>query len=142
MSNFAEIAAQARNSGFVASASIFGLPNVISLLLIRRYVTDNVLRQEFRILRDLVWKRSPPDIFAPLTGTDAREDKFEILGIGRDLDCSDWLQETGTSYWVNAEVQNMQPLGGFEVEFVTIDETNPLVRNLTVRRKPDERKYQ
>jgi hypothetical protein len=141
---FAKIAQKARDCSFAGTADSFGLTNVVSLLLVRRFATDGVSRQEVRSVDNLIWKKASPATFAPTMandGTEAREDEFTISGIPRNADFSDWLQATGTSYWVNAEMREGQVFGGTEVEFVTIDENNPLVYILTVRRKPNERKF-
>lgn len=130
--------------GFARSAQAFGLPNVISLLLVRRFVVEGVSRQETRLVNNLTWKKAPPKTYSPESvnyGTEAREDEFTISGIPRHVDFVDWLQATGTSYWVNGEIRDDVVFGGTEVEFVTIDENNPLVLTLTVRRKPDERRF-
>lgn len=142
--SFAKIAQKARDCSFAKTADGFGLTNVVSLLLIRRFKTDGVSRQEVRSLSNLIWKKASPSTFAPSMsndGTEAREDEFTISGIPRNLDFGDWLQATGTSYWVDAEMRDGRVFGGTEVEFVTIDENNPLVYILTVRRKPDERRF-
>lgn len=141
---FAKIAQKARDCSFAKIADGFGLTNVVSLLLVRRFATDGVPRQEVRSVHNLIWKKSSPTTFSPSMsndGTEAREDEFTISGIPRNLDLGDWLQATGTSYWVNAEMRDGRVFGGIEVEFVTIDENNPLVYILTVRRKPDERRF-
>lgn len=142
--SFAKIAQKARDCSFAKTADGFGLTNVVSLLLIRRFVIDGVSRQEVRSVNNLIWKKVSPSTFSPTMandGTEAREDEFTISGIPRNLDLSDWLQATGTSYWINAEMRDGRVFGGIEVEFVTIDENNPLVYILTVRRKPDERRF-
>lgn len=141
---FNSIARQARNCGFANSAAAFGLPNVVSLLLVRRFAIDGASRQETRTIRNLIWEKKPPKTYSPDSaggGVEAREDEFTISGIPRDFDAVDWLQATGTSYWVNGEMRDGAVVGGTEVEFVTIDENNPLVFQLTVRRKPDERRF-
>ena len=141
---FAKIAQKARDCSFAGTADRFGLINVVNLLLVRRFTTDGVSRQEVRSASSLIWKKASPTTFTPamLTdGTDARNDEFTISGIPRNVDFGDWLQATGTSYWVNAEMRDGRVFGGTEVEFVTIDENNPLVFVLTVRRKPDERRF-
>lgn len=141
---FAKIAQKARDCSFAKNANSFGLTNVVSLLLIRRFVIDGVSQQEVRSISNLVWKKASPSTFSPVMandGTEAREDQFTISGIPRNLDLGDWLQATGTSYWVNAEMRDGRVFGGTEVEFVSIDENNPLVFILTVRRKPDERRF-
>ena len=141
---FAKIAQKARDCSFAKTADGFGLTNVVSLLLVRRFKIDEVSRQEVRSISNLIWKKASPSTFSPTMandGTEAREDEFTISGIPRNLDLDDWLQATGTSYWVNAEMRDGRVFGGTEVEFVTIDENNPLVYILTVRRKPDERRF-
>ena len=141
---FTKIAQKARDCSFAGTADRFGLINVVNLLLVRRFTTDGVSRQEVRSASNLIWKKASPATFAPTMstdGTDARNDEFTISGIPRNVDFGDWLQATGTSYWVNAEMRDGRVFGGIEVEFVTIDENNPLVFVLTVRRKPDERRF-
>lgn len=141
---FTKIAQKARDCSFAGTADSFGLTNVVSLLLVRRFATDGVSQQEVRSVSNLIWKKASPKTYGPeMTndGTEAREDEFTISGIPRNFDLGDWLQATGTSYWVNAEMRDGRVFGGTEVEFVTIDENNPLVYILTVRRKPDERKF-
>lgn len=141
---FTKIAQKARDCSFAGTADSFGLTNVVSLLLVRRFTIDGVSRQEVRSVNNLIWKKSSPATFAPSMsndGTEVREDEFTISGIPRNVDFTDWLQATGTSYWVNAEMRDGRVFGGTDVEFVTIDENNPLVYILTVRRKPDERRF-
>jgi hypothetical protein len=141
---FAKTAQKARDCSFAKTADGFGLTNVVSLLLVRRFITDGVSRQEVRLVSNLILKKASPSTFAPTMandGTEAREDEFIISGIPRNVDFGDWLQATGTSYWVNAEMRDGRVFGGTEVEFVTIDENNPLVYILTVRKKPDERRF-
>ncbi len=141
---FAKIAQKARDCSFAQTAENFGLTNVVSLLLVRRFTIDGVSRQEVRSVSNLIWKKASPSTFAPTMpndGTEAREDEFTISGIPRNVDFADWLQATGTSYWINAEMRDGRVFGGMEVEFVTIDENNPLVYIPTVRRKPDERRF-
>lgn len=141
---FAKIAQKARDCSFAKTADSFGLTNVVNLLLIRRFAIDGVSRQETRLVKNLVWKKASPAIYNPgmaNDGTQAREDEFTISGIPRNVDFGDWLQATGTSYWVNAEMRDGRVFGGTEVEFVTIDENNPLVFILAVRKKPDERRF-
>ena len=141
---FAKIAQKARDCSFAGTADRFGLINVVNLLLVRRFTTDGVSRQEVRSASSLIWKKASPTTFAPTMstdGTDVRNDEFTISGIPRNIDFGDWLQATGTSYWVNAEMRDGRVFGGTEVEIVTIDENNPLVFILTVRRKPDERRF-
>ena len=141
---FAKIAQKARDCSFAKTANNFGLVNVVSLLLVRRFTTDGVSRQEVRSVGNLIWEKASPKTYGPEIandGTLAREDEFIISGIPRNVDFSDWLQATGTSYWVDAEMRDGRVFGGIEVEFVTIDENNPLVFILTVRRKPDERRF-
>lgn len=142
--SFAKIAQKARDCSFAGTADSFGLTNVISLLLMRRFTTDGVSRQEVRSVGNLIWKKASPTTCNPSMasdGTEAREDEFTISGIPRNVDISDWLQATGTSYWVNGEMRDGRVFGGTEIEFVTINENNPLVFILTVRRKPDERRF-
>jgi hypothetical protein len=141
---FARIAQKARDCSFARTANGFGLTNVISLLLVRRFTTDGVSRQEVRSASNLIWKKASPKTYGPEMandGTQARDDEFTISGIPRNVDFGDWLQATGTSYWVDAEMRDGRVFGGTEVEFVAIDENNPLVFILTVRRKPDERRF-
>jgi hypothetical protein len=141
---FAKIAQKARDCSFAGIADSFGLVNVVNLLLVRRFTTDGVSRQEVRSVSNLIWKKASPKTYGPETandGTQAREDEFTISGIPRNVNFGDWLQATGTSYWVDAEMRDGRVFGGTEVEFVTIDKNNPLVFILTVRRKPDERRF-
>lgn len=141
---FTKIAQKARDCSFAGTADGFGLTNVVSLLLVRRFTIDGVSRQEVRSVSNLIWKKASPATFVPTMsndGTEAREDEFTISGVPRNVDFSDWLQATGTSYWVNAEMRDGRVVSGTEVEFVTIDENNPLVYILTVRRKPDARRF-
>ena len=141
---FAKIAQKARDCSFAKTADSFGLTNVVNLLLVRRFTTDGVSRQEVRSVSNLIWKKASPKTYGPEMandGTEAREDEFIISGIPRNVDFADWLQATGTSYWVNAEIRDGRVFRGTEVEFVTIDKNNPLIYILTVRRKPDERRF-
>lgn len=141
---FNSIAQQARNCGFASSANLFGLPNVISLLLVRRLADGGISKQEIRTIKNLIWEKSSPKTYSPDSAggeVEAREDEFTISGIPRNFDAVDWLQATGTSYWVNGEMRDDSVVSGTEVEFVTIRENNPLVFELTVRRKPDERRF-
>lgn len=139
--NFTAVSQHFKSLSLFQVANRFGLPNVISLLLVRRYVVEGETRQEYRSIPNLVWDQTSPKTYGVVQGVDAREDEFKILGIPRNIDFVDWLQATGTSYWINAEMKASKVFGGFEVEFITLDSNNPLIYSLTVRRKPDERRF-
>lgn len=142
--SFNEIAGHARQIGLASVAGKFGLPNVVSLLLVRRFSKNGISKQETRNIPNLIWQKSPPKTYSPDSASgevESREDEFKILGIPRNFDATDWLQATGTSYWINGEMRGEQIVGGTEVEFIAIDENNPLIFTLTVRRKPDERRF-
>ena len=78
-----------------SNASLFDLPNVISLLLVRRFSEGGVSRLEKRDILNLVWEKTPPKTYSPEQAggaAEAREDEFKISGIPRDFDAIDWLQ--------------------------------------------------
>lgn len=138
MTNYQELAQHFHLSSLKNVADLFGIQNVISLLIIRKAIIEGSPVLEWRKLENLIWIETPPKTYS-VAGIEVRENQYKILGVPNNLDFIDWFQSTGVSYWVNAELREFEVYDGFEVEFITIEMNEPLCFNLTVRRKPDNR---
>ena len=117
--------------------------NVVSLVLLRRYAGENGDRHEkIRQIDNLVIEKYDPSQFSTdFSRLRVKNDTFKLFGISKQLSL-DWLQATGVSFWVEAQVINGQVVGGWEGEFVTLDrKDNPLTYILFLKKKPDETQY-
>ena len=126
-------------------ANRFGLDDsIVSLVLVRRFADSKGGKYEEKLqLDNLALKKVNPAQYSPeFSKITAKEDRFELTGINKSLSL-DWLQATGVSFWVEAQLINNNVVGGWEAEFVTFDRDgkNPLVYTLFLRKKPDERRF-
>lgn len=142
MADFASDCRWIRTESLSGFADGFGLSNVVSLLLIREYHDGEETRRESLTIPNLIMQVELPKTYRGNYEVEVREDRLILSGIpflvGRE-----WLEATGTSYWINGVlIDSDEVRNGFEVEYVALNETsNPLCRSLIVRRKPDERRF-
>lgn len=141
--NLQRICRDIRSKSAANIASIFGLDgHVVSMVLSRRFTDANGKKYEEKIqLDNLVLKKENASQYSPkFSNVTAKDDSFELTGIDKSLSL-DWLQATGVSFWVEAQLINNRIVGGWEGEFVTLDRKNPLAYTLFLRKKPDERRF-
>lgn len=131
-----------RDQSLTSFAGNFGLASVVSLLLIREYYDGEQNRRESLIIPNLVMRANEPRQYKTDFEVTAREDLLTLSGIPFSVG-RDWLEATGTSFWVNSILtDNDEVKNGFEVEYVSLNDTdNPLAWILQVRRKADERRF-
>lgn len=143
MSDFASDCRWIRDNSLATFAGNFGLASVVSLLLIREYHDGEQTRRETLVIPNLVIKPTSPRTYRTDFEVEAREDLLNLSGIPFSVG-RQWLEATGTSFWINGFLTNDDEVKhGFEVEYVSLNETdNPLCWSLTVRRKPDERRFE
>ena len=132
-----------RSQSAARFANHFGLKdNVVSVVLVRRFADDNSKKyEEKKQLDNIVIKKHNPSQYSPdFASIKAKEDRFELIGINKSVGL-DWVQGSGVSFWVEAQIINDRVIGGWEAESVTVDKANPLNYSLIIRRKPDERRF-
>jgi hypothetical protein len=84
-------------------------------------------------------ERVPPSLASSFNGVQQiKIDDLQVFGISRKYP-REWIVGTGISYFVDATLLYEQVRGGFECEFVSIEEL-PLSWNLILRRRADERR--
>lgn len=142
MSDFASDCRWVRDNSPAAFAGNFGLASVVSLLLIREYHDGEQKRRETLTIPNLVMRTERPTQYRTEFEIEAREDVLVLAGIPATVGRS-WLEASGVSFWVNGILTDDDTVkNGFEVEYVSLNEAdNPLTWSLTVRRKPDERRF-
>lgn len=143
LSSWAGISEDVRQNYSQANlAGNFGLSNVVSLLLIRRYRDKNGNpHQEFLELPNLVYTVSDPSTTQSMSGVEVENTQIEVVGISKTVD-RDWLSATGVSFWLNAKLVNGAIVGGQEYQFLTFNDSSPITWSISLQRKPDERRFE
>lgn len=122
-------------------AGNFGLSNVITLVLVRRYRDSNGNpHQEILEIPNLVLTISNPASGQSMSGIEIENSEIQIEGISKTIS-RDWLSATGVSFWLGSKVINGVVEGGQEYQFVTINDTSPTAWSITLQKTPDERKF-
>ncbi|ALF52241.1 hypothetical protein ACX27_04245 [Nostoc piscinale CENA21] len=118
----------------------FGIPTARSLIIQRRFQEDGRLKIEyFAVEPKPIIDRVPPAIASAFnTDLQIKIDDLQVSGISRKYP-REWIVGTGISYFADAQLLLDRIVGGFEAEFVSIDEL-PLTWNLILRRRTDERR--
>ncbi|MEW6494503.1 MAG: hypothetical protein AB1589_18600 [Cyanobacteriota bacterium] len=125
-------------------AGAFGISTARSLVIQRRWVapTEGKTRVDYLDINPKpIIERVPPAIAQAFNGVgqiQIKIDDLQINGITRHYP-REWIVGTGISYFVDSQLLMDRVIGGFEAEFVSIDEL-PLTWNLILRRRPDERR--
>jgi hypothetical protein len=137
--NFVEQMVQLRDAIAPLGAE-FGIATSRSLVISRREVNQEaILIQFLEVLPQPIIERVPPSMATNFNGTQQiKIDDLRVFGVSRKYP-REWVVGTGISYFVDATLLHEQARGGFECEFVSIEEM-PLTWNLILRRKPDERR--
>jgi hypothetical protein len=117
----------------------FGIPTCRSLIISRREINDVAISIEFlEVLPQPIIERVSPYVATNFNGTQQiKIDDLQVYGISRKYP-REWIIGTGISYFVDATLLHQQIRGGFECEFVSVEEM-PLTWNLILRRRADER---
>ncbi len=124
-------------------ADVFGI-TARSLVIQRRWLAPGEEKTRIDYLEidpKPIIERVPPSIAQAFNGSQQIQikiDDLQISGITRRYP-REWVVGTGISYFVDAQLLLDRVIGGFEAEFVSIDEL-PLTWNLILRRRPDERR--
>jgi hypothetical protein len=118
----------------------FGITTSRSLIISRREVNQqSILIQFFEVLPQPIIERVPPSMATNFNGNQQiKIDDLRVFGVTRKYP-REWIVGTGISYFVDATLLHEQVKGGFECEFVSIEEM-PLTWNLILRRRADERR--
>ena len=123
-------------------AGAFGIPTARSLVIQRRWVALGDSGVDFFLIDPKpIIERVPPYIAQAFNGNQQIQikiDDLQVSGITRRYP-RELIVGTGISYFVDSQLLLNQVIGGFEAEFVSIDEL-PLTWNLILRRRPDERR--
>lgn len=117
-------------------AGAFGIPTARSLIIQRR---EKNRSEYLEISPKPIIDRVPPFLAQAFnTSQQIKIDDLQVSGITRRYP-REWIVGTGISYFVDAGLLLDRIVGGFEAEFVSIEEL-PLTWNLILRRRPDERR--
>lgn len=118
----------------------FGIPTARSLVIQRRFQGEGKARIDYlEIDPKPIIERVPPSIAQAFNSNQQiKIDDLQISGISRKYP-REWVVGTGISYFVDSQLLLNRIVGGFEAEFVSVDEL-PLTWNLILRRRPDERR--
>lgn len=121
-------------------AKELGMATSRSLVISRRVVGESSLKIDFlEISPQPIIERVSPKQATNFNGTEQiKNDDLQIFGISRKYP-REWIVGTGISYFVDAVLINNQIRGGFECDFISIEE-QPLTWNLILRRRTDERR--
>lgn len=123
-------------------AGAFGIPTARSLIIQRRWLPtdEEKMRVDYlEVQPNPIIDRVPPSIAAAFnTNLQVKIDDLQVSGISRHYP-REWVVGTGISYFIDAQLLMDRIVGGFEAEFVSVDEL-PLTWNLILRRRPDERR--
>jgi hypothetical protein len=125
-------------------AGAFGIPTARSLVIQRRWVAPGEGKTRIDYLEidpKPIIERVPPYIAQAFNGNQQIQikiDDLQVSGITRNYP-RELVVGTGISYFVDSQLLLNRVIGGFEAEFVSIDEL-PLTWNLILRRRPDERR--
>lgn len=122
-------------------ANCFGLDNICTLIIIRRYRIDGKPQQDLYEIKNVYINYNSPSTSNAITGIEVANNEFKLEGISKELRL-DEICSTGVSYWLNAELKDGIAIGGIELEFVDLINDNPLCWSLSVRRKPDDRRFE
>lgn len=117
-------------------ASAFGIPTARSLIIQRR---EKSRSEYLEIEPKPIIDRVPPSLAQAFnTNQQIKIDDLQVSGITRRYP-REWIVGTGVSYFIDAQLLLDRIVGGFEAEFVSIEEL-PLTWSLILRRRPDERR--
>jgi hypothetical protein len=117
----------------------FGISTCRSLIISRREINGQAILIEFlEVSPQPIIERVSPYTATNFGGTQQiKIDDLQVSGISRQYP-REWIVGTGISYFIDATLLHRQVKGGFECEFVSIEEM-PLTWNLILRRRADER---
>lgn len=117
-------------------AGAFGIPTARSLIIQRR---ERGKTEYLEVDPKPIIDRVPPNLVQTSNSNQQiKIDDLQVSGISRRYP-REWIVGTGISYFVDAVLLLDRISGGFESEFVSIEEL-PLTWNLILRRRPDERR--
>lgn len=117
-------------------AGAFGIPTARSLIIQRR---EKGKSEYLEIDPKPIIDRVPPSLAQAFnTNQQIKIDDLQVSGITRRYP-RECIVGTGISYFIDAQLLLDRIVGGFEAEFVSIEEL-PLTWNLILRRRPDERR--
>ena len=118
----------------------FGIATSRSLIISRREINgEAILIQFLEVFPQPIIERVPPSMATNFNGIQQiKIDDLRVFGISRKY-AREWVVGTGISYFIDASLLHEQVKGGFECEFVSIEEL-PLTWNLILRRRADERR--
>lgn len=120
----------------------FGIPTARSLIIVRRWLNEGAEDMSVGYLEispKPIIERVPPSLASAFNSNQQiKIDDLRVSGISRHIP-KQWVVGTGISYFIDAQLLLDKVTGGFEAEFVSIDEL-PLTWNLILRREPDERR--
>lgn len=121
-------------------AADLGIPTARNLIIRLQAREEGKLQwQIFKIEPTPIIERSRPrDGVAFESGLRTKDDDFMVYGISRKYD-RELIIGTGVSYFVDGEIIGGELVGGIECELSSVEEL-PLTWNLTLTRKPDERR--
>ncbi len=121
-------------------ASEFGISTSRSLVISRRVLGGEKFQiQYLEIEPKPIIERVPPSLASSFNSNQQiKIDDLRVFGVSRKYQ-REWIIGTGISYFVDAQLLGDKVSGGFEAEFVSIEEL-PLTWNLILRRRPDERR--
>lgn len=123
-------------------SGVFGIPTARSLIIRRRWLPpgEESMRVDYlEVNPQPIIDRVAPSLAAAFnTSLQVKIDDLQVSGISRRYP-REWIIGTGVSYFIDAQLLMDRIVGGFEAEFVSVDEL-PLTWNLILRRRPDERR--